>query len=219
MRQLSISGLTILWLLCACSGANGTEPPQAGWANTAPTVVERTVDRPSSQLLKVKQGSLEAWVEVPAVGAKAGDYVLLGQGSARYNVEIPELGEQAAVVVDIAHVQVVNKSTAMRTVAAHVPTDAISIEQVYAQLDRRAGQEVLVYGTVVKATSAVGSTWVHLQDGTGDPEQGTHDLTVQTQESVVQGQRLAFRGTLRKDVDLGFGYHYDALIEDGVPIR
>jgi hypothetical protein len=65
----------------------------------------------------------------------------------------------------------------------------------------------------------VGSIWVHVQDGTGDAAAGTHDLTIQTQQSVTAGQRVAFRGRLRKDVDLGFGYHYDALVEDAALVE
>ena len=60
---------------------------------------------------------------------------------------------------------------------------------------------------------------MHLQDGSGDAATGTNDLTVQTQETVVEGQWVAFRGTLRRDVDLGFGYHYDALVEGGTRIE
>ena len=71
----------------------------------------------------------------------------------------------------------------------------------------------MVYGTVVKATNAVGSIWVHLQDGTGDKDSGTHDLMIQTQAPVARGQRVAFRGMLRKDADLGFGYEYRAMLE------
>ena len=72
----------------------------------------------------------------------------------------------------------------------------------------------MVHGTVVKATSAVGWNWVHLQDGTGNAAAGSHDLTIQTQEQVVRGQQVAFQGTLREDVSLGFGYHYEALLEN-----
>lgn len=46
-----------------------------------------------------------------------------------------------------------------------------------------------------------------------------HDLTVKTSQRVAVGQRVAFRGVLRKDVDLGFGYHYLALVEDGALIQ
>lgn len=218
MRALLFASLMVFGLT-GCHRPVGTEPPPEGWANAAPTVVERVVDRPESQLLAVRQGTLEAWIEVPAVGARVGDFVLLGQGTPRYEVPIPELGETAPVVVDIERIQVVDEATAQRTVAAQVPKDAVPIAEVYAQLAARADQQIVVHGTVVKATHAVGFLWVHLRDGTGDAALGTHDLTVKTRQTVVQGQRVAFRGVLRQDVDLGFGYHYDALVEEGVLVE
>ena len=145
--------------------------------------------------------------------------MLLGQGTARHDVDIPELGQRAREVVDIDHVQVVDAQTARLAVSSRVPQDAVAIGTVYAELDQRADKAVVVYGTVVKATSAVGAIWVHLQDGTGDAAAGTNDLTIQTQQAVSRGQRVAFRGVLRKDVALGFGYHYDALIEDAIRIE
>jgi hypothetical protein len=205
--------------LLACSKPTGTEPPAEGWANTGPTVVEQVVDRGTKQLLSVRQGPWQTWIEVPAVSAKVGDYVLLGKGTARHDVPIPEIGQTVSELVDIANVQVVDEATARQTLAASAPKGAVAVQTVYAELERRADQEIVVYGTVVKATSAVGSIWVHIQDGTGDAASGTHDLTIQTQQSVARGQRVAFRGVLHKDVDLGFGYHYDALVKEGVLIE
>jgi len=208
--------LSFGWLcfgLVACDWSSGTGPPPGGWANNAPTVVRQVVARGETQLLAVEQGRLSTWVEVPDVGAEVGDYVLLGQGRARLDVPIPEIGERAREVVDIEHVRVVDLETAQRTIAASAPSDAVAVGTVYAELDARADHEVVVHGTVAKASSAVGWYWVHLRDGTGEPSAGTHDLTVQTKQAVTRGQRVAFRGVLRKDVDLGFGYHYDALVE------
>lgn len=218
MRNFLIAA-SIAFGLTGCVKTAGTEPPVDGWANTAPTVVQQVIDRESVQLLEVSQGQLRTWVEVPAVGAEVGDYVLLGRGTARFDVEIPELGVQAREIVDISHVQVVDEDTARRVIVSQAPEGALTVGTVYAELDARDGSEVVVYGTVVKATSAVGSVWVHIQDGTGDAASGTNDLTVQASEMVTRGQRVAFRGTLRKDVDLGFGYHYDALVEEGVLIE
>lgn len=205
--------------LSSCTNQDGTEPPPEGWANNAPTVVEQVVSREDAQLLAVRQGALQTWVRVPDVGAEVGDYVLLGQGAARHDVEIPELGQRVREVVDIAHAQVVDAQTARLAVSTSAPQEAVSIGTVYAELDQRADEAVVVYGTVVKATSAVGAIWVHLQDGTGDAAAGTHDLTIQTQQAVSRGQRAAFRGVLRKDVALGFGYHYDALVEDATLVE
>lgn len=213
------SPIVLFGALLAIGCGGSTDAPPGGWANLAPTTVEAVVDRGELQLLEVRQGELTTWVQVPDVGARVGDHVLLGQGSARTHVPIPELGRRAAEVVDIAHVRVVDAETARRVTARRAPSGALTVAEAYAGLDRRADAEVVVYGRVVKAANAVGSYWVHLQDGTGDPDAGTHDLTVQTQEPVVEGQWVAFRGTLRRDVDLGFGYHYAALVEGGTRVE
>lgn len=207
-----------LLLTFGCGDASSTGAPPGGWANSAPTTVEAVVDRGDQQLLQVRQGDLSTWVQVPDVAAQVGDHVLLGRGSARLNVPIPERSTRAPEVVDIAHVRVVDAETARRVTTKQAPAGALTIDEVYTELDQRADAEILVFGRVVKAANAVGSYWVHLQDGTGDRSAGTHDLTVQTHESVVEGQWVAFRGTLRRDVDLGFGYHYDALVEGGTRV-
>ncbi|MEM7154662.1 MAG: hypothetical protein AAF799_17570 [Myxococcota bacterium] len=213
-----VVGLAVLAVGAASTASPGTAPPPQGWANLAPTFVEQVVDRPGFQLLEVSQGSVRTWVRVPDVGVRVGDYVLLGQGRMQPDVDIPELGTVARELVDIDHVQVADYDTAVRSVRSPAPADAVAIEAVYAELAARADREVVVYGTVVKAPDAIGYRWVHLQDGSGDPAAGTHDLTVKTQASVTVGQRVAFRGTLRRDVDLGFGYHYDALVEGGLKL-
>jgi uncharacterized ferredoxin-like protein len=167
----------------------------------------------------VRQGELQAWVAVPDVGAKVGDYVLLGQGVARSGVAIPEVGRRTVQVVDIEHIAVVDRQTAERTVRATRPADAVSIADVYASRAAGVNRQVLVHGTAVKVSSAIGWYWVHLRDGTGSAADGTHDLTVKTRHPVAEGVRASYRGTLRYDVDLGFGYRYEALVEDGVPLR
>lgn len=208
--------MSILLLALGCS-SSGIEPPPGGWANAAPTVVERALDHGQHQVLQVRQGELRTWIQVPDVDAVPGDYILLGQGTARRDVALPGVDERADVVVDIPHARVVDAATAERTVSSAVPVGAVPIGTVYAELDARADKEIVVYGTVVKATSAIGSVWVHLQDGTGTS--GTDDLTLKTDAMVAVGARIGFRGILRKDVDLGFGYTYEALVEDARPLR
>ena len=203
-------------LLCLLGGcATVPTPPPGGWVNASPTVVERVVERGERQLLLVAQGQLRAWVEVPDVGATVGTYVLLGRGNPRYQVDVPELGRSVDLVIDIAHVALVDARVAQKVVSSGKPQETVSIGTVYAELAERSGSVVVVHGTVVKSTNAVGWNWVHLQDGTGDAAAGSHDLTIQTQEQVVRGQQVVFEGTLRQDVSLGFGYHYEALVENG----
>ncbi|MEM1022170.1 MAG: hypothetical protein AAGD10_11005 [Myxococcota bacterium] len=206
----------LLALATACTKARGTEPPPEGWANNAPTRVERVVDRASVQLLEVEQGPYRTWVQIPKVGARVGDYVLLGQGMARRDVEIPELGKTVREIVDIRHARPVDFETAQQAVVASIPEGALSVGQAFAELSERADEEVVVYGTVTKVAGAIGWYWVHLRDSTGDPSASDYDLTVQTKENAPEGRRVVYKGRLRSDVDLGFGYHYDALVEEAV---
>ncbi|MEM9696179.1 MAG: hypothetical protein AAGA56_26780, partial [Myxococcota bacterium] len=187
-----------------------------GWANNAPTLVTRVVNRESTQLLEVKQGEYATWVHVPTVGAKVGDYILLGQGTAKRDVEIPELGLKAPELVEIAHARPVDFETAERAVVSELPDGAVPVRTVFEELDQRDGQEIVVYGTVTPVAGAVGWYWVHLRDASGDPSASGYDLTVQTKDGAVEGKRVAYKGRLRKDAELGFGYHYDALVEEAV---
>jgi hypothetical protein len=90
-----------------------------------------------------------------------------------------------------------------------------TIAEVHEQAAALAGQPVAVRGVVVKFSPGImGRNWVHLQDATGDPEKGTHDLTVTTQDAVKPGDRVKVEGTLAKDRDFGAGYEYPVIVED-----
>ena len=215
-----LSTLAFAGLLIGCQyRAPNTGAPPEGWSNNAPTRVIQAIARGATQLLRVEQGELRTWVEVPDVGAKPGDYVLLGRGAPRYNVEISEIGKAAAVVVDISHARAVDFETAQRVVNARTPSDAISVGDAYADLDALANTEVVVHGVVTRVAGAIGWHWVHLRDASGDPDLATLDLTIQTRDNVTEGQRATYRGMLRKDVELGFGYFYDALVREATYVE
>ena len=219
-RRFALGWVVLLaWALAGCQTSSGTAPPPAGWANFAPTEVVQVVDREGVQLLKVRQGQYATWVQVPAVGAKVGDYILLGQGTARSDVEIPELELTVPELVDIAHARAVDFETAQASVAARIPDGAIGVGTTFAELAERDGQEVVVYGIVTRVAGAIGWYWVHLRDASGDAALADLDLTVQTRDNPLEGARVAYRGVLRKDVDLGFGYFYEALVEDAEFVR
>ena len=215
-----LSTLAFAGLLTGCQNtAPDTGAPPEGWSNNAPTRVAQAIGRGATQLLRVEQGELRTWVAVSDVGAKAGDYVLLGRGAPRYDVEIPEIGETASVVVDISHARAVDFETALRVVNARTPSDAISVGDAYADLDALADTEVVVHGIVTRVADAIGWHWVHLRDASGDPELATLDLTIQTRDNVTEGQRATYRGMLHKDVELGFGYFYDALVREATYVE
>lgn len=76
---------------------------------------------------------------------------------------------------------------------------------------------VQVRGKVMKISKMImGKNWVHLQDGTGNPMNNTHDLVVTTMAEPAKNSIVVMEGTLHADKDFGAGYRYDAIIEDAV---
>ena len=66
---------------------------------------------------------------------------------------------------------------------------------------------------VIKVNANImGKNWITLQDGTGAAP--NDKLIATSSEMVTVGEIVTAKGVIRNDVDLGYGYHYAALLED-----
>jgi hypothetical protein len=93
--------------------------------------------------------------------------------------------------------------------------DARTVSEVWAQKASLKGKTVTIRGKVVKYSAGVmGKNWMHLQDGTGDAKQGTHDITVTSLDEAAKGDTVTIKGTLRADKDFGSGYTYALIVEE-----
>ncbi|MBI4822400.1 MAG: nucleotide-binding protein [Deltaproteobacteria bacterium] len=93
--------------------------------------------------------------------------------------------------------------------------DGKSIEEIFAGKANLKDKNVSVNGQVTKFVRGVmGRNWVHIQDGTGAADKGTHDLTVTTQGETKVGDVVSVKGVLRADRDFGAGYAYSIIIEE-----
>jgi hypothetical protein len=98
------------------------------------------------------------------------------------------------------------------------PEGGMTIAEIYAGKDELSGKEVVVRGKVVKFNSKImGKNWLHLRDGSG--EEGSNDLTINTQAEAKVGDTVLVRGVVVLNKDFGFGYKYDVLIEDAALTR
>jgi hypothetical protein len=89
----------------------------------------------------------------------------------------------------------------------------ISIGELFSNRESYADKTVRIRGQVTKVNRAImGRNWVHLQDGTGDPE--NYDLTITTQNDAVPGEVVTFEGTIVLNKDFGSGYAYEVLMEE-----
>ncbi len=94
------------------------------------------------------------------------------------------------------------------------------IANVFAARDKLAGKLIRVRGVVVKVTPGVqGKTFLHLRDGSGDASKHDNDLAATTQAVPKQGDVVTLEGTLGKNVDIGIGYHYPALLQDAKVVQ
>ncbi len=88
----------------------------------------------------------------------------------------------------------------------------VEIFEKAAALDKK---KVVVKGQVVKVSNKImGKNWLHIQDGTGDPNKNTHDLVVTTMGTAEKGDIVTVEGTAAINKDFGSGYKYDAIVED-----
>jgi len=93
--------------------------------------------------------------------------------------------------------------------------NAQTVADIFAKAAALNGKTVKVRGQVVKFSPGImGKNWLHLQDGTGDPNKNTHDLVVTTNTEATKGEEVTVEGVLAANKDFGFGYKYDAIVED-----
>jgi hypothetical protein len=105
---------------------------------------------------------------------------------------------------------------------ANIKTEKAAGENAYtvaelfekrAELDNK---DIILRGEVVKVTAQImNKNWLHIQDGTGDPQTGTNDIVVTTMDLPSVGDIVTVKGVLFSDKDFGSGYRYDAIVEFG----
>jgi hypothetical protein len=105
-------------------------------------------------------------------------------------------------------------------ITAATGADARTVDALWTEKEQLVGRTIRVRGVVVKLNGGVmGKNWIHLQDGSGDPALGTHDLTVTSTETAAVGDTLTVTGTVRINRDVGAGYTYALLLEDARLVR
>ena len=94
----------------------------------------------------------------------------------------------------------------------------VSIAELYEHPGSFKGKKITVKGEVTKFNPEImDRNWIHIQDGT--EYEGKFDLTVTSQEPFQVGQVVTFQGVLSVDLDFGYGYTYEILLEEATAAR
>lgn len=89
------------------------------------------------------------------------------------------------------------------------------VADIFAKATTLDKQTVTVKGQVVKVSKNImGKNWLHIQDGTGDPNKNTHDLVITTMDVAEKGDIVTVEGPAVANKDFGSGYKYEIIIED-----
>jgi hypothetical protein len=96
-----------------------------------------------------------------------------------------------------------------------VGDNAYTVQEIFAKNKELAGKIVQVRGKVVKFNPGImGRNWIHIQDGSGNPLQNTHDLVATSTEEAAVGEVVTVEGKLTANKDFGAGYTYVVIIEE-----
>ena len=206
----------------------------AGLMAVTGTVVE-TMDAATYTYIKVDTGEDELWAASGRFEVEVGETVTLPLEVPMENFYSDTLdrtfpliyfasrvlreGEtmEAASAMPAGHPQISGAAPA-EGLAEVEPVEAaeggMTVAAVWEGRAELAGSSVTVRGRVAKFNGGIlGRNWIHLQDGSGDPPQGTHDLTVTSDAAAAVGDVVTVTGTVVVDQDFGAGYTYPVLLE------
>ena len=94
--------------------------------------------------------------------------------------------------------------------------NSYTVAEIFNKAAELNGKTVVVRGKVMKVSPRImGRNWIHIQDGTGNPAENTHDLVITTsQDAQADWDIITMEGVLAANKDFGSGYKYAAIIED-----
>jgi len=95
-----------------------------------------------------------------------------------------------------------------------IGADAYTVAEIYQKTAALNNKTVIVKGKVVKVSSGImGMNWIHVQDGTGDPKNGSNNLVATSDDLPAKGDIVTLKGIITKDKDFGSGYKYSVIME------
>lgn len=92
------------------------------------------------------------------------------------------------------------------------------VADIFANPKKYNGKEIRVTGVVSKFNPAImNRNWIHLQDGS--EFEGKFDLVATSEESFKEGEQVTLEGVIATDLDFGYGYTYEVLLEQATAVR
>ena len=203
--------------------------PLLAFAIEAPNLKGEVIDIKnvdSYTYLQLKTAEGKVWAAVPTAAVKKGAQVTVSKPVLMQNFESRTLktkfdkiwfGNLADPAKPQAALNVATAATgaAPVSVAKASGADAKTVAELVKGRLALKDKPVQLRGQVMKVSLGImGKNWLHLQDGSGNAADGSHDIVVTSKDSAAVGDVVTAQGLVRTDVNLGSGYAYAVLIED-----
>ena len=196
--------------------------------------VAETMNAGGYTYIKVKESGV--WIATSTIEVSEGDQVEYSGGAEMFNFHSKSLDRTFESIWFVQKAGVTGQDASRQAAAqghapipAGTPRDAAitapapgsiekldggkSVEEILSDRAALQGQTISLRAKVIKVSENImGMNWVTLQDGTGTAPD--NKLMAISSEMVTVGDVVTAKGMLQKDVDLGQGYHYTALLED-----
>ena len=218
------------------SATPATPPAAESGGGTSGTVVE-TMNAAGYTYVLVDNDSEKIWAAAPAFTVAVGDSVVVPDGMPMHNYHSKTLNRDFPLVYFVdsvlnASAPEISAASGMAMPAGHPQTNTtapvdvdlsnvqkaeggLTVAEIFAGKTELSGQNVTLRAKVVKFSPKImGKNWLHVQDGSGDAEADTHDLTVTTNVTAQVGDTVLISGLLTLDKDFGYGYQYNLIMED-----
>jgi starvation-inducible outer membrane lipoprotein len=206
-------------------------------AQTVTGTVLETMDASNYTYVRVKAGSRDLWAAASKFNVAVGDKVVIALDQPMENFHSETLKRDFPLIYFVSRIAPEGAADAPSLAVAHAPSqsagttsgarqdapsgvpspspaNATAVADVWKTRTALAGKKVTVHGKVVKFTGAVlGVNWIHVQDGTGKPADGSNDITITSETDVKVGDVITATGVVAIDKDLGSGYQYQVIIE------
>lgn len=201
--------------------------------------VVETMDAGGYTYVCLEKNGKKTWVAVPQTKIVVGSKMTFQPGQEMQNFPSKSLGRTFDSIIFSGGAVVSGTAPAGHSAAGMTPQGATGSKAQTASLDKAAKVEkaagpnaytvadvyakrseldkktVVVKGKVVKVSQGImGKNWIHIQDGSGDQQEGTHNLVATSQDMSAVGDIVTITGILAKDRDFGAGYLYKAIVED-----
>lgn len=212
-----------------------TAQPQAAAqpANAVDGTVLETMDASNYTYMRLQTPKGEVWVATAKTPVKVGDKVSVSLDTEMRDFHSPSLNRDFPVIYFVPRVgqggqpgqppmavghgmEGMPSQAPMAVKPMAPPPGGSSIAEVWARRASLVGKTVTVNGTVVKFNGGImGRNWIHLQDGSGNAADGTNDITVTTDATANVGDVVTVTGIVATDKDIGAGYVYKVMLENG----